>query len=165
VHSQLLHVTPAVSPLGARGIGVEQHPFALDLCFGELFEHARRILFEAFDLLKAVVTDNLNVPCPRTELPKASEAWIYTQVMLGVSLAVLAGANAKRSGSLEDAHSYDIEHLSFPAAIGFHYFLRALELTDKEKVFDGEAEVPRSELLALAVSVCGEEAKKEMTHW
>ena len=29
----------------------------------------------------------------------------------------------------------------------------------------GEAEIPRSELLALAVSGCGEEAKKEMPHW
>jgi len=85
--------------------------------------------------------------------------------MLGVSLAVLAGAEAKRAGNLGDAHGYDSEHLTLPAALGFNYFLRALELTDEEKVFDGEEEVPKGELLAAAVSMCVEEAKKEVLHW
>lgn len=165
LHSQLLHVTPRVSPTGPRGVGVEQHPFALDLCFGEIFEHARRVLFEAFDLLTAVVADNVGVPCPKTGLPSASEAWISTQVVFGVSLAVLAGADAKRTGNLGDAHGYDTEHLTLPATMAFHYFLRALELTDEEKVFDGEEEVPRHQVLAAVVSMCVEEAKKEVLHW
>src|SRR5262249_23755200 len=47
MHSKLLHVTPGVAPLG-RGVVESIHWAEIEICFGEVFEHARRTLYAIY---------------------------------------------------------------------------------------------------------------------
>lgn len=46
-HSRMLHVSPHPHPFGGTGFSGPEGPFDTDVCFWEMFEHGRRVLFEA----------------------------------------------------------------------------------------------------------------------
>jgi hypothetical protein len=134
------------------------------LCFGEIFEHGRRLLFEFYDLAKTTTTSKLRLKSPRRNLPRASEAWISTQVMLGFTLAVLDGAERKRGGS--PASPADaMENLSVPAGLAFARATEAFSLLGEHGIFDGDRPVPEDELLSTLVSMCIEDAKRLIKSW
>ncbi|WP_147452189.1 hypothetical protein [Corallococcus sp. CA041A] len=59
-HSQMIHVTPRPHPLASVGItddasGID--PFSSDACFWEMYEHARRVLWAAYQFAKALSPD------------------------------------------------------------------------------------------------------------
>lgn len=95
-HSSFLHVTPYQGPFGGPGIVADSVPFAADGCFWEIFEHARRLLFE-FHALKRVVARRLPMPAgPRRGLKAVREAWRRTQEMQAIFLALIEASAEKR---------------------------------------------------------------------
>jgi len=96
-HSSFLHVTPYQGPFGGPGIVPGNVPFGADGCFWEVFEHARRLLFELHSL-KQVVAPRLRLPPgPRKGLKAVREAWKRTQEMQAVFLELIKAARSERS--------------------------------------------------------------------
>jgi hypothetical protein len=95
-HSSSLHVTPYQGPFGGPGIVPDNVPFGADGCFWEVFEHARRLLFELHSL-KQVVAPRLRLPPgPRKGLKAVREAWKRTQEMQAIFLALMEAAEKRK---------------------------------------------------------------------
>jgi hypothetical protein len=93
-HSEALHVSPHKHPMFLKGIQTEGGDFLVpDGGFWELFEHARRLLF-AIDTLREQVatTDWAHIP-RRDDLLDLHDAWVRTQEMQGMWLAILTSAD------------------------------------------------------------------------
>jgi hypothetical protein len=123
-HSSFLHVTPYQGIFGGPGIVADNVPFATDGCFWEIYEHARRLLFE-FHALKRVVAARLRMPAgPRKGLKAAREAWKRTQEMQAIFLALVEAAAEERRAEAANQRlerpgvneECAIEAISLPAA-------------------------------------------------
>jgi hypothetical protein len=83
LHSILLHVSP-LQPLGglaAHGIVTTDEAPGSELCFWEIFEHARRLAQAITDLAKAV-SPPLELLDPKGKHPNLVAAWDRSQAML-----------------------------------------------------------------------------------
>jgi len=79
-HSMFLHVGPRQNPFGMPGIAEQIDLFAVDSCFWEIFEHARRLLI-AIDTLGQRVEAGIMATHNPEKLDKLGNAWERTQEM------------------------------------------------------------------------------------
>ena len=87
-HSMRLHVTPQKTPFSDKGLVASDAPFGVDMCFWEVFEHARRLVLALFHFLSLQeFADALN-PEPES-LSSFKVAWERTQEMQQIFLALL----------------------------------------------------------------------------
>jgi hypothetical protein len=163
-HSELLHVTPLISPFG-RGVVDRAHPFDVEICFAEVFEHARRIVYTIYRLADKLAQTQHGLTHPGSGLPEASKAWISTEAVLGFILALQAEGR-RQAGHPDWEDGYDTEHLSMPAAVGVRIYREAFKLLGENEITSESGEpVPKGELLHLAVPVVLGAASKEVSNW
>lgn len=93
-HSELLHVSPYESPFGVRGLGRAEIVFG-DACFCEIFEHARRLLFECHRLRRKLARHVRSPAGPLRGLKKVRDAWERTRQLQAIWLALLQTARGR----------------------------------------------------------------------
>ncbi|WP_148273325.1 hypothetical protein [Stigmatella aurantiaca] len=92
-HSQMLHVTPRLHPLGSFGIADDASGSDLlgdAACFWEMYEHARRVLWAAYHFAKALGPD-VTLASPE-EFIDFRDGWERTNQMQSIFLALIQGA-------------------------------------------------------------------------
>jgi hypothetical protein len=164
IHSELLHVTPLVSPFG-RGVVEGAHPFDIEICFAEIFEHARRTVYAIYRLAEKLAPTNHDLKHPGTNLPEASNAWISTEAMLGFILA-LQTEGRRRAGHPDWEEGYDTEHLSIPAGVGMTMYREAFKLLAENEIASDSGEpIPKGELLQDAIPIVLKAASETVSNW
>jgi hypothetical protein len=91
-HSIFLHVNASSSPFAMKGLASANVPFGIDICFWEMFEHARRLVLVLHGLLETGRFPKARNPDPETKLPKFKEGWQRTQEMQQIFLALIEAA-------------------------------------------------------------------------
>lgn len=96
MHSSLLHVSPHPHPFGGAGFSGPDDDFDTDVCFWEIFEHGRRVLFEAHRLRRKLARHIKSPWGPQRGLKQFREARIRTQEMQAIwkSLVRAAGPSS-----------------------------------------------------------------------
>ncbi len=164
LHSELLHVTPLISPFG-RGVVPYEHPFDVEILFAEVFEHARRTVYAIYRLAEKLARADHGLAHPGGGLPEASKAWISTEAMLGFVLALHA-EQRRRAGHPDWEEGYDTEHLSVPATVGMNVYREAFRLMAKNEITSDSGEPVRTgELLQAVIPIVLEKASKATTNW
>ena len=100
-HSRLLHVSPYPRPFGGSGFSGPDGPFDSDVCFWEMFEHGRRVLFEAHRLRRKLARHIKSPWGPRRGLKSFRDAWQRTQEMQAIWMALLQATSAKGNDHTE----------------------------------------------------------------
>jgi hypothetical protein len=95
-HSSTLHVSPRPIPFARRGIQATEDRLANDMGFWELFEHARRVLWEFDSLARSMVAEKWTATSPES-LEAVKSGWERTQEMQALLLAAAAGRRRRRS--------------------------------------------------------------------
>jgi len=94
-HSRMLHVSPYPHPFGGTGFSGPEGPFDTDVCFWEIFEHARRLLLETH-LLRRKLARHIRSPWgPWRGLRQFRDAWERTQEMQAIWMALLKNASTR----------------------------------------------------------------------
>jgi len=83
-HSMYLHVSPRPYPFGGNGIAEADDTFSADSCYWEMFEHARRLVFAIYDLVKKHCPQASYNPDPTSDLTELRSAWQNTQLMQSI---------------------------------------------------------------------------------
>ena len=94
-HSMFLHVTPYENPFGRPGLAGLDDPYAGDSCFWDMFEHGRRVLFEAHRLRRKLARHIKSPWGLRRGLKDFREAWQRTQEMQTIYMALLNAATER----------------------------------------------------------------------
>jgi hypothetical protein len=94
-HSGVLHVNPHTPDLFRKGLVDTSDRFRIDMCFWEMFQHARRLAFATFALLSIPAFHGVHNPDPNVSLPAVAKAYERTQEMQQIFMALVAGASAE----------------------------------------------------------------------
>ena len=86
-HSMALHVSPIRLPFSGRGLRTDHTE--IDLCFWEIFEHARRIAVASEDLEIALVPARKPEQELDDRLPAFKDGWKRTQEMQHIIVAMM----------------------------------------------------------------------------
>ena len=100
-HSMWLHVSPYPHPFGGTGFSGPEGPFDTDLCFWEMFEHGRRVLFEAHRLRRKAAPHIKSPWGPWRGLKEFRDAWQRTQEMQAIWMALVAPARRNGDDAVE----------------------------------------------------------------
>lgn len=95
-HSGVLHVNPHTPDLFRKGLVDAADTFRIDMCFWEMFQHARRLAFATFDLLSTPAFHGAHNPDPNVSLPSVAKAYERTQEMQQIFMALVVGASAEQ---------------------------------------------------------------------
>ena len=95
-HSMMIHVSPYAHPFGGTGFTGPGGPFDTDVCFWEMFEHGRRILFEAHRLRRKLARHIKSPWGPRRGFKHFRDGWQRTQEMQAIWMALIQ--SKKRGG-------------------------------------------------------------------
>jgi hypothetical protein len=106
-HSMVLHVNPRELPIAQKGMVGPGAGFSVDMCFWEMFQHARRLVVVAHALLKTPEFVGVRNPEPTTQLPAIADAWVRTQQMQEVFFAILKSRRTPENEDLEADRSLD----------------------------------------------------------
>jgi len=80
LHSETLHVSPPARPsFFERGLHNHEDPFSTDICFWEMSEHARRVLFAVHHLRRKLARHIESPLGPTRGLKRFKDAWVRTQ--------------------------------------------------------------------------------------
>jgi hypothetical protein len=95
-HSRAVHVGPRQELFGGKGFAKNEVPFAEDMCFWEMFEHGRRLIW-AIDQLKRLLAPRLtSLPSLRNGLKAFRDGWQRTQEMQAMFFAILEASKEER---------------------------------------------------------------------
>ena len=97
-HSMLIHVSPYLHPFGGTGFTAPDGPFDTDVCFWEMFEHARRILFEAHRLRRKLARHIKSPWGPWRGLKRFRDAWQRTQEMQAIWMGLIRSRRRGHDG-------------------------------------------------------------------
>lgn len=100
-HSRFLHVTPWPTQFALKGLTSARGLFAVDMCFWEMFEHARRLILILHRLFASGRFPGVRNPDPETKLPKFKIGWQRTQEMQQIYLAMMKVFEGESSGTPE----------------------------------------------------------------
>jgi hypothetical protein len=101
-HSELLHVTPYHHPIVRRGLIEPSEFFFGDALFAEIFEHGRRLLFEAHRLRRKLAAHAKSPLGPRQGLKKVRDAWQRTRELQAVWSAILEVSRNRKAAEDPD---------------------------------------------------------------
>ncbi|MGH7923232.1 MAG: hypothetical protein ACREQH_01420 [Candidatus Binatus sp.] len=88
-HSGALHVMPHPMPLGGKGFAPDKDTFGRDMCFWEMFEHGRRLIWQMYRLKHRVAPRMKGVASPQRGMKAFRDGWRLTQEMQSVFIALL----------------------------------------------------------------------------
>ena len=95
MHSRLLHVSPYPHPFGGTGFSGPEGRFDTEVCFWEIFDHARRLLFEAHRLRRKLARHIRSPWGPWRGLRQFRDAWERTQEMYALWLAAIEATSTR----------------------------------------------------------------------
>ncbi len=112
-HSAALHLTPCQMPIARKGLARHEDQFAKDMCFWEMFEHGRRLVWQIHQLKRRVAPRLTGAPSPRYGLKAFRDGWQRTQEMQAIFFALV---KASSSEATEEGDATERQVESTPAA-------------------------------------------------
>lgn len=108
-HSESLHVTPLVPPLGARGLESDPEAIWSDAGFIEMFEHASRFMLAAEAMRYVALGQGAPADMPPlTDLTAFADAHARTTEMLVLIIALFEGPRVLREHLKRDPTSAEL---------------------------------------------------------
>ena len=101
VHSMWIHVSPYRHPFGGTGFSGPEGPFDTEVCFWEMFEHGRRVLFAAHRLRRKLIRHIRSPWGPWRGLKQFRDAWQRTQAMEAILTALVEVRRQNRDDSVD----------------------------------------------------------------